>query len=238
MPQKNSPNSSGPNRLAPGHSGWWIGALGACLGIALTGAVTLSVLGAGATIPWLLAPMGASAFLVFMVPASPLAQPWPVMGGHLVSALIGMLVHASGVTPWLGAAIAVGSSIAAMGLLRCPHPPAGGTTLVTALAGPAIMASGWHFLLMPLGLNIAVLLGFALAWNRLTGHSYPHRAMPISPPRAWVGHIEDGDLDAVLAEWDELLDVSRKDLLALLHATEAQVLDRIETPASKRGIAG
>lgn len=237
MPEKKSPNSSGPKRLAPGHSGWWIGALGACLGIALTGAVTLSVLGAGAAIPWLLAPIGASAFLVFMVPASPLAQPWPVMGGHLVSALIGMVVHASGLAPWLGAAIAVGASIAAMGLLRCPHPPAGGTTLVTALAGPAVAASGWHFLLVPLSLNIAMLLGCALAWNRLTGHSFPHRAMPVPPPQAWVGHIEDDDLDAVLAEWDELLDVSREDLLAVLHATESRVLERISAPASQRRVA-
>jgi CBS domain-containing membrane protein len=64
----------------------------------------------------------------------------------------------------------------------------------------------------------------------LTGHSYPHRATPVPPPRAWVGHIEDADLDAVLAEWDEVLDISRDDLIALLHATEALVLERVRGP--------
>lgn len=48
-------------------------------------------------------------------------------------------------------------------------------------------------------------------------------------PIAWVGHIEDADLDAVLEEWDEVLDVSRDDLIALLHATEAHVLKRVRS---------
>lgn len=78
-------------------------------------------------------------------------------------------------------------------------------------------------------MNIAVVLLVGLAWNRLTGHSYPHRAAPIPAPAAWVGHIEDSDLDAVLAEWDGVLDVSRDDLVALLHATEAHVLERVRT---------
>lgn len=226
MPDK-SKTPSGPSRLAPGHAGWWIGALGAAGGIALSGLITLTLLGKGSALPWLLAPMGASAFLLFMVPASPLAQPWPVIGGQFSAALVGFAIHALGIDPWLAAALAVGGSIAVMGLLRCPHPPAGGTTLITALATPAVATGFWHFLLAPLAINVTVLLGFAVAWNRLTGHSYPHRAMPVAPPQAWVGHIEDEDLDAVLAEWDELLDVEREDLVALLHATEARVLERV-----------
>jgi CBS domain-containing membrane protein len=55
--------------------------------------------------------------------------------------------------------------------------------------------------------------------------------MPVLAPVAWVGHIEDADLDAVLAEWDEVLDVSRADLLALLHAAEARVLARVSAGA-------
>ncbi len=209
-----------------GRIGWLRGALGAALGILLTGLVSWLVLRGDPALPWLLAPMGASAVLVFVLPASPLSQPWPVLGGHLIAALAGMLAHAAGGPPWLVAALAVGGAIAAMSLARCLHPPAGGTALITALASPAIAAAGWQFLLAPLGLNVAVLLACGIVWNRVTGHSYPHHAAPAPVVPSWTGHIEDEDLDAVLEEWDEVLDVSREDLLALLHAVEARVRAR------------
>ncbi|MGC2040724.1 HPP family protein, partial [Paraburkholderia caledonica] len=60
--------------------------LGALLGIAFTGGSMYLLLGPGANIPLLVAPMGASAVLLFAVPASPLAQPWSIIGGNLVSA--------------------------------------------------------------------------------------------------------------------------------------------------------
>lgn len=66
------------------------------------------------------------------------------------------------------------------------------------------------------------------SWNRLTGHSYPHRPAPQVPQPDWIGHIEDSDRDAVLAEWDEVLDVSREDLAALVHAVEDKVRTRRE----------
>jgi CBS domain-containing membrane protein len=205
---------------------WLPAAIGAGLAIALTGIGAFSLEPAGGTLPWLVASMGASAVLVFVLPASPLSQPWPVAGGHLVAAAIGLITRNLVPEPWLAAGLAVGLAIAAMSLARCLHPPAGGTALITALSASA----GWSFLVFPLGLNLLILLACGLAWNRLTGHSYPHRATPVAAPVAWVGHIEDSDLDAVLAEWDEVLDVSRADLIALLHATEARVLARIKAP--------
>src|SRR5579871_5039662 len=64
--------------------------LGALLGIAFTGGLMFLLLGPAASIPLLVAPMGASAVLLFAVPASPLAQPWSIIGGSLVSATIGV----------------------------------------------------------------------------------------------------------------------------------------------------
>jgi CBS domain-containing membrane protein len=64
-------------------------AAGALIGVALT-AWLCRRLGAPAGLSWIIAPMGASAVLVFCLPASPLAQPWPVVGGNIVSALIGI----------------------------------------------------------------------------------------------------------------------------------------------------
>lgn len=196
------------------------------LAIALTGAVSHQILGGTIGLPWLLAPMGASAVLIFILPASPLAQPWPVLGGHLLAAVTGLTCHALVPIPWLAAALAVGGAIVVMSLARCLHAPAGGTALLTALATPAVAALGPRFLLMPLGLNVVLLIACGWVWHKLSGHSWPHRPVPAPAPPAWLGHIEDADLDAVLEDWNETLDVSREDLLALLHAVEARVRAR------------
>jgi CBS domain-containing membrane protein len=203
--------------------GWLRGALGAGIAIALTALIGFMAMGDDPALPWLVASMGASAVLVFVLPASPLAQPWPVFGSHLVAGAIGVAVHALLGATWYSAGLSVGLAIAAMSLLRCLHPPAGGTVLLTALSTPAVEAAGLGFLVLPLALNVLVLLAGGFAWNRLTGHSYPHHAVPQPPQPDWIGHIEDGDLDAVLAEWDEVLDVSRADLGALVRAVEEKV---------------
>lgn len=161
-----------------GHLGWLRGAAGAGMGILLAGPITRLALNGGGDLPWLLAPMGASAVLLFMLPASPLAQPWPVIGGNVISATIGIGLHRLGLPLPLAAALAVFCAIAAMSLLRCLHPPAGGTALVMALATPPIAAQGWHMLALPLLPNVLMLVLCALVWNRATGHSYPHRAAP------------------------------------------------------------
>lgn len=231
--KQHSPLAVTPTRMMfAGRIGWLRGALGAGLAISLTALVGRLALGNDPALPWLVASMGASAVLVFLLPASPLAQPWPVFGGHLVAGAIGLGVHAVLGATWLSAGVSVGLAIAAMSLLRCVHPPAGGTVLLTALSSPAVAAAGLAFLVAPLALNVLSLLAAGLFWNRLTGHSYPHRAAPQVPQPEWIGHIEDGDLDAVLAEWDEVLDVSREDLLALVHAVEGRVRERRASTAS------
>lgn len=230
MGQARSPLSGAAPIFLAGLARWLPGALGAAIAIALTGFATHVLIGAEPAAPWLVASMGATAVLVFVVPASPLAQPWPVAAGHLLAAAVGLLVRHVAPEPWVAAGLAVGLAIGLMNLTRSLHPPAGGTVLLTALAPPDSAAAHLTFLFEPLALNVVILLVCGWAWNRLTGHSYPHRATPVPPPRAWVGHIEDADLDAVLAEWDEVLDISRDDLIALLHATEAHVLERVRGP--------
>jgi CBS domain-containing membrane protein len=103
--------------------------LGALVGIALTSFVCATVLHGWAPLPLLVAPIGASAVLVFAVPASPLAQPWSVLGGNVVSALVGVIAAMFISTPWLAVGIAVAGAILAMSLLRCLHPPGGAAAL-------------------------------------------------------------------------------------------------------------
>ena len=90
----------------------------------------------------IIASMGASAGLLFAVPHSALAQPWNVVGGHLISALIGVSCARFIPDLLVAAALSVGCAIAAMHYLRCIHPPGGATALSAVIGGPMVHAMG------------------------------------------------------------------------------------------------
>ena len=69
--------------------------------------------------------MGASAVLLFAVPSSPLAQPWSILGGNVVSAVTGVLIFKIFGHSALALGVAVACAILAMSLLRCLHPHGG-----------------------------------------------------------------------------------------------------------------
>lgn len=216
---------------ATGRLGWLRGALGAAVGILFAGVAAGIAVAAGAGWPLLVAPLGASAVLVFAFPASPLAQPWPVLGGNLLSAAIGLACRHFIPAPELATALAVGTAIAAMSLARCLHPPGGACALLAALGTPAMASHGWQGLMLPLAANVLALLAVGWAWNNLSGHSWPHRppATP-PPPRTVPGAYALADLDHVLEQWDEVLDVSRDDLDLLIRAVERQTQRRHAGP--------
>ena len=200
-----------------------VACIGAVIGIAVTGLVARWILGSEIAAPLLMvASMGASAVLIFAVPASPLAQPWPVLGGHVVSAIVGVTVAHLIDDPMLGGSVAVGAAIAMMSLFRCLHPPGGGTALIPALAGLGAPAAGWLFPLLPVALNGAVLLGVAWIFHRVSGHRYPRIAEPAPASRL---SITDADIAHALAQLHEPLDVRPEDLrvIATLAADHARV---------------
>jgi CBS domain-containing membrane protein len=213
-------------RLIPqhvtGHLGWLRGAIGAGLAIAFAGATALLLRdGSSAALPYLVPPMGASAVLVFGVPASPLAQPWPVIGGNLISSIIGIAVGVLLGSPILSAAIAVGLAIAVMSLTRCLHPPGGASALLCALGAAGLESWGWGHLL-PIALNVFALALAGWLYNNLTGHPWPHHVVvPAVPPSRRTYTHED--LEQVLAEWNELLDVDVDDLDALFQALNRRI---------------
>ncbi len=202
--------------------------LRACAGAAF--GILVAALGSRALAPdgsaaWLIAPMGASAVLVFAVPASPLAQPWSVLGGNTVSALIGTACALAVADPALAAPLAVGLAIAAMMALRCLHPPGGATALLAVLAHE----TAWRFAAFPVLADSALLVAAGLAYNNLTGRRYPHAvAAPAAAPAAGApaSRFTAADLDAALAHYNQVLDVSRDDLEALLHHAEAAAYRR------------
>jgi CBS-domain-containing membrane protein len=170
--------------------------------------------------PLLILSIGASAVLVFGVPHGALSQPWPVVGGHLVSALIGVACARMAPDAALAAAAAVGLSIAAMHYLRCIHPPGGATALAAVLGGEPLRAMGFGFVLSPVLLNVMVILAVAVAFNAL----FPWRRYPAFlarrtavPEPAAVGYeaISHEDFVYALAELDSFIDVSEEDLLRI-----------------------
>ncbi|MFD1331213.1 HPP family protein, partial [Methylopila musalis] len=145
-------------------------AVGAFVGILATGVVSHMAVGAaGWSLPALIAPMGASSVLLFAVPASPLAQPWSIMGGNVVAAVIGVAAAQLIPSPFLAAAVAAGLAIAAMIALRCLHPPSGAVALTAVLGGAPVHDLGFGFALWPVAANSALLLASALVFNALVG---------------------------------------------------------------------
>ncbi|MDP4004468.1 HPP family protein [Methylobacterium sp. NEAU K] len=205
-------------------------AAGALLGILATGLISRASVGTDAALPVLIAPMGASAVLLFAVPASPLAQPWSILGGNLVAALVGVTAAQWVADPFVAAACAIGVAIAFMIALRCLHPPSGAVALTAVLGGPAIHDLGYGFVLWPVGANSLLLLTAALLFNNLTGRAYPH-LRPAGPrtsdpsPAARLG-FRASDLDAALEDFDQLLDVDRSDLEQILRRVQMRVYGR------------
>jgi CBS-domain-containing membrane protein len=136
------------------------------------GAIAIGVLAAcaaSAATPFIIAPFGASCVLLFTVPASPLAQPRNVIGGHMISAIVGLIVVALlGPSP-AAMAVGVGLAIAVMRLTGTVHPPAGANPIVVALTG-----APWWFFALPAGVGAAILVLVAILYHRtVTKLPYP-----------------------------------------------------------------
>jgi CBS domain-containing membrane protein len=134
-----------------------------------------------------------------------------VVGGNAVSALVGVACARWIAPPEMAAAAASAGAIAAMFALRCLHPPGGATALLMVLTGTTTPAAA----IVPVLANATLLTATAWAYHRATRHDYPHRAPPPQP-----GSVTEEDLDAVLARYTDVLDVSRDDLRELLDRTQ------------------
>lgn len=169
------------------------------------------------------ASMGASAVLLFAAPHSPLSQPWNVVGGHVVSALVGVMVYQQFPDPVAGGALSVGLAITAMYFLGCLHPLGGASALIPLIAGPAISDFGFAFTLFPVGAGAVTMVLIAIVFN----YPFKHRRYPAAlssfekkQPVAKAANdaypdISHADLVVALAEIGTYVDISEDDLLAI-----------------------
>ncbi|RTY74633.1 HPP family protein [Flavobacterium sp. GSP27] len=125
---------------------------------------------------YLIGSFGASSVLVYGVIQSPLAQPRNLIGGHLVSAIIGVTI--AKFVPdilWLSAPLAVSLSIVLMQMTKTLHPPGGATALIAIIGSPKIKELGYWYVLYPVLTGSLILLVIALIVNNMTSkRQYPN----------------------------------------------------------------
>jgi CBS domain-containing membrane protein len=134
----------------------------------------------------------------------------------------------------VAAAVGVGGAIGVMFLTRSLHPPGGAVALATVLGGDAVLAQGYYWALVPVGLESMVLLLIGLIYNNATGRRYPPRPQGPTPNIHHTGDSAPGerlgftrhDLEAVLKRYEQVLDVSPSDLQTILKQTEMQAWRR------------
>jgi CBS-domain-containing membrane protein len=182
--------------------------------------------------------MGASAVLLFAVPHGALSQPWNVMGGHLVSAAIGVSCAILVPHQIAAASLAVGLAVGAMYYLRCIHPPGGATALAAVIGGEATRALGYQFILTPVLVNVltmlvvAVLFNYPFHWRRYPAWLADRQQPAVAPRKVQGKHaIEHADLVSALSQIDSFIDVSEHDLLRIYELATSKATQRQLQPA-------
>ena len=119
---------------------------------------------------WLMASLGASALLVFALPGSPMAQPWAVIAGNTLSALVGITAAKLISEPLLAMPIAASLSILGMFILRCLHPPAAAVALIAVLGH----VMNYHYAFFPVMIDSVLLVLAGAIYGNMTGKKYPN----------------------------------------------------------------
>ncbi len=164
--------------------------------------------------------MGASAVLLFASPHVPFAQPWSVFGGHLFSAIIGVLCWQWIPNLLIAASASVGLAIGFMYFARCIHPPGGATALAFVIGPEQLHGLGFAYVLNPVMLNtmfmllVAVVFNAPFNWRRYPAHLHqPEQAtMPAAKGYPPINHE---DFVYALSHIDTLVDIDEQDLLTI-----------------------
>lgn len=225
-----------------GHLEKWVSALGGLLGILAITFISQQFLDLEAA-TWVVASMGATAVLLFAVPHGPLSQPWAVVGGHLVSAIVGVACASWISDVLIASAVAVALAIGSMHYLRCIHPPGGATALTAVIGGSGIHALGFQYVLTPVLLNaivivlIAIVFNYAFSWRRYPAALSIRRASKtLSDESHEIERINQSDLQAALQAMNSTIDISAEDLAYIYQlARQNKLTNRIHAAELKAG---
>ncbi len=190
---------------------------------------------------WVVASMGSSAVLLYAVPHGALSQPWAVIVGHVVSALVGVTCAKLVPDLTLAAGLAVGLAIGAMHYLRAIHPPGGATAMTAVVAGSQVHDLGYQFVLTPVLANSAIMVAIAIAFNA----AFHWRRYPaaLGKSRTASGasggaaqQISHADFMSALQRIGTFIDIDEDDFLRLQQLTqEAADSRRIKVESIRLG---
>lgn len=231
----------GMPRNTTGHSEKLISAVGAGVAVFLLAVASLlwQRLGfleyAGAS--WVVASMGASAVLLFAVPHGALSQPWALIGGHFISAAVGVACAKVLGDSYLAAGCAVGLAVGAMYYLRCIHPPGGATALTAVIGGASVHELGFYFLVVPVAVNVGLILVVALGfnglfkWRRYPAHLfYKRAALNTQPASSREFELTQEDLSSAIQEHGSFIDITDEGLAELLEVAKRHAEKNITHP--------
>jgi CBS-domain-containing membrane protein len=211
----------GVERYRVGHTEKLVSGLGAFLGIFLV-FYSSSFFVQGTSLYLIVASMGASAVLLFAVPHGPLSQPWSLIGGHLISALIGVTCAKFIPDTFIAAPLAVGLAVSAMYYFHCIHPPGGATALSAVVGSSAVHELGYQFILAPVLINVFAIISVAIVFN----YFFKWRRYPVYLAQKQdaanktistdtYGAITHEDFVYALSEFESFIDISENDLLKI-----------------------
>jgi len=177
--------------------------------------------------------MAASAVLLFAAPHSPMAQPWPLFGGHLVSLMAGWTCSQLIADPLLAAGFAVCLAIFLMHYLNCLHPPGGATALTLVLSSAQFHPMGWQWVACIVAANAGISLALAVLINNLIpGRHYPAPARSHtrrkSDSAATPVVIEERDIAWAASQIDSFVDISEEDLVMIYQLSNQHAQGRFE----------
>jgi CBS-domain-containing membrane protein len=179
--------------------------------------------------------MGASAVLLFAAPHAPFSQPWNVLGGHAISAVIGVACWQLIPDYAVAASVSVGLAIGAMYFTRCIHPPGGATALAGVIGSEKLHQLGYAYEYAPILLNAVTILVVAIAfnalfkWRRYPAHLYMKQSA-VEPVVEGYEPISHEDFVYALSRIDTFVDVTEEDLLEIYKlATRRHVEATVQT---------
>ncbi|HSC68821.1 MAG TPA: HPP family protein [Cellvibrio sp.] len=180
--------------------------------------------------------MGASAVLLFAVPQGALSQPWSVVGGHLLSAFVGVTCQQLFPDQTWTPALAVGLAVAVMHYMRCMHPPGGATALAAVIGGPEIFRLEYYYLLMPILINVASIMFMAILFNAF----FPWRRYPAHLTRRKLAkpaaaserqfELTQEDFSAAMEQLNSYVDITSENLTQLLELAKQHAEKNITHP--------
>ena len=155
--------------------------VGALVGIYLISVLNRYFYGDIQNALFLVGSFGASAVLIYGAPQAEFSQPRNLVGGHIVSALVGVSVYKYlNFDVMMLSALAVSLSTIVMHYTRTLHPPGGATALIAVIGNERVHEAGYMFALLPIAVGVTVLLLVAVIVNNLSSNPKRHY------PRYWL----------------------------------------------------